>query len=336
MHQDTLQHATEAAYSFDDEALQAAPSAAHTHARHAAAAADTAPPDPKQLKPLPADDEVTMKPDFMLSNYWEHGLLRIEKSAFAQQLDSICGLNDSVTVGTLEVNGMAGDPVPYRFRTDNFVTIVLMVSFFLVVWVISRSRRFLTHRVKDFFHERQRENLFAERTDNELRGQLFLVFQTCFVLGILFFDCTQELQEEVFNQVSPYKLLGVSTGICLIYYMLKIGVCSFVNSTFFTRDKCERWSEAYMLTVLALGLSLFPVALLVVYFDLSFSHLTMLAFGLLAVDKLLLMYKTYTIFFRYTLGWVHLILYFCTLEITPLLILWRALTYANSFLLTIN
>ena len=136
--------------------------------------------------------------------------------------------------------------------------------------------------------------------------------------------------------MSPYKLLGVSTGICLIYYMLKIGVCSFVNSTFFTRDKCERWSEAYMLTVLALGLSLFPVALLVVYFDLSFSHLTMLAFGLLAVDKLLLMYKTYTIFFRYTLGWVHLILYFCTLEITPLLILWRALTYANSFLLTIN
>lgn len=338
MQQDSIHNASlpkSETYSFEETAGQEAPSAG-ANARHirAVAPTDTLPPDPKHMKPLPAGEELTMRPKFMASDFWAHGLLRVEKSEFLQELDSITGRETTTT--SLQVSGKAGDPVPYRFRTDNFVTIVLMVSFFLVVWVISRSRRFLAHSVKDFFHVRVRENLFAERTDNELRGQIFLVFQTCFVLGILFFDCTQELQTEVFNQVSPYKILGVSTAICSLYYLLKVGISTFVNNIFFPRDKCERWAESYMLTVLALGLSLFPVALLVVYFDLSFHHMVVLSCSLIMANKLLLLYKTYSIFFRYTLGWVHLILYFCTLEATPLLILWRALTYANSYLLTIN
>lgn len=270
----------------------------------------------------------------MDEHYWDNGLIRFEKSQLLQELDSVTGMQ--LTTTTLNLSGKAGDPVPYRFRTDNFVTIVLLLSFFLVVWVISRSRTFLEHNAKDFFHPRQRENLFAERTENELRGQLFLVFQTCFVLAVLFFDCTQELQQEVFNQVSPYKLLGVSTfGFC-IYYGLKVGLYNFVNAVFFNREQQSRWSEAYMLTVLALGVSLFPVALLVVYFDLSFTHLIWATAILYVVDKLLLIYKAYHIFFHYTFGWVHLILYFCTLEATPALILWRALTYVNNILLTVN
>ena len=35
--------------------------------------------------------------------------------------------------------GIAGDPVPYRFRTDNYVTIALLLDFFLGVLVIARS-----------------------------------------------------------------------------------------------------------------------------------------------------------------------------------------------------
>ena len=338
MQQDSIHHTTVSAgaenYSFEEEQDEASASGKQHYRNHHVAVTDTVKPDPRLMKPLPPGEALTMRPKLLAEDYWAHGLMRVEKSAFVQQLDSLTGMD--MTVTSFQVNGMAGDPVPYRFRTDNFVTILLMVSFFLVVWVISRSRRFLAHSVKDFFHTRMRENLFAERTENELRGQIFLVFQTCFVLGILFFDFTQELQVDVFNQVSPYKILGVSTAICSLYYLLKVGVSSFVNSIFFEKAQCERWAEAYMLTVLGLGLSLFPVALLVVYFDLSFHHLIYLALSLLVLDKLLLLYKTYSIFFRYTLGWVHLILYFCTLEVTPLLILWRALTYANNFLLTIN
>lgn len=79
------------------------------------------------MKPLPAGEELTMRPKFMASDFWAHGLLRVEKSEFLQELDSITGRETTTT--SLQVSGKAGDPVPYRFRTDNFVTIVLMGQF---------------------------------------------------------------------------------------------------------------------------------------------------------------------------------------------------------------
>ena len=296
---------------------------------------DTLPPDPRLLKPLPAGMPLTSTPKLMEDDYWQKGVFRFEKNEFARQLDSISGINDSTLVG-IKTTGVAGDPVPYQFRNDSLVTIVLMVSFFLIAWVISRSRYYLNEQIKEFFHHRQRENLFSQRTQNELRGQIFLVFQTCFMLGILFFDYTQEYQQQVFNQVSPYKILGLSVGICTLYYLIKVGAYTFINNIFFDRRQCQQWTESYMLCTLGTGLALLPLGLLVVYFDLDLPNTAIFLICILIVDKMLLIYKCYSIFFSYRLGWVHLFLYFCTLEIIPILILFRALIYANNYLLTIN
>lgn len=337
MLQDTLQHVQavqpESGIATHSEATQQTLSHSHAWKQHVAVT-DTVAPDPKQLKPLPAGEPLTMIPDMLENDYWADGKIHFERSEFAKKLDSISGI-DGTTI-TVKPTGIAGDPVPYLFRNDNFVTITLLLSFILVVWVTSRSRHYLHEQIKDFFHERERENMFTERTQTELRGQIFLIFQTCFVLGILFFDFTQEKQIEVFNQVSPYKILSTSVGICSLYYLLKVAIYAFVNSIFFERKKCERWSETYMVNVLALGLALLPVTLLVVYFDLSFKSLSVIFICLLVLDKILLLYKSSRIFFNYPWGWIHLFLYFCTLEVAPILILFRALIYANSFLLTIN
>lgn len=299
-----------------------------------AAPADTARPDPALMRPLPPGRELTMLPDALTRDYWAHGLLHVEPSALVRELDSITGHKGETIL--MKPRGVAGDPIPYRFRTDNFVNVVLLVSFFLVVWVITRSRHFLSEEVKGFMSERKRDSSFVERTQRELREQIFLVFQTCFVLGLLFFDYTQEYNTEIFNRVSPYLILGMSVGTFVLYFMAKMGLYRFVNTVFFEREKVQRWNEIYLLGILFLGLTLLPVSLLVVYFDLDFGRLTEIFFFVLVVDKSLLLYKCYRIFFSYRQGWVHLFLYFCTLEIAPLLVLFRALIFANSLLLTIN
>lgn len=226
--------------------------------------------------------------------------------------------------------GIAGDPLPYRFRTDDYVTSALLLCFFLGAWVVARSFRFIRQQIKDFFFTRQHDNLFTP--DAELRGQFFLVFQTCFVLSVLFFDYTQEYMTSVFNQVSPYKLLAADVAISLCYYAVKLTGYAFVNWIFFTKEQNERWSESYMLCLLALGTALYPVALLVVYFDLSFRATLIVCTIILGIVKVLLFYKCHAIFFQYRLAFLHLFLYFCTLEILPMLVLWRALVYANNYL----
>lgn len=296
--------------------------------------ADTAKVNPADVLPLPENLPLTMKPAIFDSDYWADGIVHIDKRPFVVSLDKATGHTSTVEI--VEPTGIAGDPIPYRFRTDNIVTIILLASFFLIVWVISRSRYFISEQLKDFFSQRQRQSLFAERTQNELRGQLFLIFQTCFIIGLLFFDYTQEKQAEVFHRVSPYQILGLSVGLCCLYYLVKIGFYHIVNTVFFTRNQRIRWNATYLLSILALGPALLPVALLMVYFDLSFDALFILTLCILVVDKTLLFYKCSRTFFNYTLGWMHLFLYFCTLEIMPMLIQFRIMVFANRFLLTIN
>lgn len=228
--------------------------------------------------------------------------------------------------------GIAADPYPYRMRSDDYVNAVLLLAFFLGAWVISRSRHFLSQRIKDFFYARDHEREATSSAAPELRGQVFLIFQTCFVLSLLFFNYTQNYLTDVFNRISPYILLGVDVGICVAYYVLKLGLYSVVNATFFEREKNVEWLDTYLLVTLGEGILLLPLALLVVYFDLSF-HATAVAFLIVIVLlKILLFYKCLNIFFRRKWGFLHLILYFCTLEIAPLFVLWRAWVYGNECL----
>lgn len=231
--------------------------------------------------------------------------------------------------------GMAGDPLPYRLRTDNVVTLALLVGFMLAVWVVSRSMRYLLAQLKDFFYPPGRDGSLTTGTGNELKGQLFLIFQTCVVMGLMFFSYTQEYLPDVFNQASPYKLLALDIGLLMAYYLLKVLLYQFVNWVFFDSRSRMLWMEAFLLTVLAEGLILLPVTLLVVYFEMSMRYAVFIMLGVVAGLKLLLLYKSYQIFFSYKLGGVHLILYFCTLEALPLLVLWRAILFANNYLITI-
>ncbi len=221
--------------------------------------------------------------------------------------------------------GVAGDPVPYRLRHDDIVTSTLLVSFILMMWVIASSWKFLRVMVKDFFYHRVRPNLFADRVDTELRGRFFLVAQTCFLQGILFVDYVQDVLPETFEQTSPYILLLAGTTVVGGYYLAKLCLYHFVNSLFFDAPRRRLWNDTYFVSILSVGVVLLPLALLVVFFDLPFVQALTAYVLLMAFVKILLLYKAYRIFFSSFSGSLHVILYFCALEIVPLLFAWGLL-----------
>ena len=214
--------------------------------------------------------------------------------------------------------GIAGTPTEYQFSTDDAVTSTLLISFFLMAWVIASSWKFVRSQLRNFFINRERPNLFAEPDDNELRSQGFLIVQTCFLISLLFFTATRDYLPDVFTQVSPSILLLSSIGISLVYYGAKLALYSIVNHTFFTPAKCLMWNNIHFATILLTGCSLLPLVLLVVFFDIPFADITLACILLLSVIKTLLLFKCFRIFFSSLLGCVHLILYFCALEIIPL------------------
>ena len=228
--------------------------------------------------------------------------------------------------------GIAGESLPYQFRNDNYVTGLLVLSFFLMVGVIVASWHFLSDNVKDFFYLRKGDNMFTDRNDTMLRGSFIAMFHTCFLLGILFSEYTQESMGAVFTHISPYKILGIGVGLCSLYFIGKGLLYKLVNNVFFDRKQVALWNNIYHLSILALGFAILPLTLLVIYFDLDYSTLRILFVCILATVKILLFYKCFQIFFDYKFGSVHLFLYFCALEILPLLVLWKSLLLASSYL----
>ena len=92
--------------------------------------------------------------------------------------------------------------------------------------------------ISPHFHQRlflpcTRANLFIDRADTVLRGRFFLVLQTSFLQGLLFFGFVQSMLPEVFEGVSPYWLLTLSTLIILGYYGAKVLLYRCVNHVFF-------------------------------------------------------------------------------------------------------
>ena len=105
---------------------------------------------------------------------------------------------------------------------------------------------------------------------------------------------------------------------------------------FFDAASNRRWNDAANLGILATGIFLFPLVLLVVYFDLDFALTRILFLLAFLFIEILLAYMCFCIFFGYAFGWVHLILYFCTLEIAPLIILWRSLHIFTGYLVVLE
>ena len=89
----------------------------------------------------------------------------------------------------------------------------------------------------------------------------------------------------------------------------------------------------YNLTIFGKAVTLLPLVLIVLFFDLPFEVCIYTFLVILLLNELLVLFKTKQIFFAFPLGIFLSILYFCTLEMLPLLLLWKTLVRLNEYLL---
>ena len=80
-------------------------------------------------------------------------------------------------------------PIPYTFREDQVVSVLLLGCFFLSAYVLSRSRNYLIQLGHDFLFHRERASIFSDTTGGDMRHLLLLAGQTCVLLGMFLFFC---------------------------------------------------------------------------------------------------------------------------------------------------
>ena len=226
--------------------------------------------------------------------------------------------------------GVAGDPVPYTLAGDDMFTSLLLGCFLLGMVAFAQSRRFITHYTKHFFRVQRTGITAFSETSVELRFMLFLVLQTCLMTALWLFNY-KALTGEAFI-IEPYQVVSIYAAAFGCYILLKLMAYALVGWTFFTGSQNSQWSKAFLFIVAAEGILIFPVVLLQTYFGISVKAASIYIIVIAFCFKVLTLYKEYLIFFRQKGRFLQLFLYFCALEITPALILWKALVTTTSYL----
>ena len=220
--------------------------------------------------------------------------------------------------------GTSGTPIPYSFQNDSFVTGILIICFLLITFVLSRISDFLLRQAKHFFSTQKSEQTLTE-TGSEIKFQFLFLFITCLLYALLYFFYTTHFIANTFIFSSEYILLVIFSGAIISYMVIRMLLYTIVNNTFFTNKKNLQFQGSLLLITSLEGVALFPLVLLMAYFQYSLQNAIIYTVTILIFAKILTFYKSYTIFFNQKGGFLQIFLYFCALEMIPLIVLWSGL-----------
>lgn len=233
----------------------------------------------------------------------------------------------------VQCSGMEGEVLPYRLNNDWAVTALLFLCFFLIYYSINHQKKYFFQRLKNFFVHKERGNLFDDATGTDFNFILVLCGVTCVLGGVCMYDYSLDTSPVLFQRISSNWLLAGYITLMGVLVCFKWLLYSFVNWIFFDKDQNISWRKAYFDLLVATGFLLFPLILLIVYFNLKSEISQMVILLVVLFTKILLFYKCIRNFFSHLHGFLHLILYFCTLEIIPDLLLWKGIEYVNKVLI---
>lgn len=227
--------------------------------------------------------------------------------------------------------GVAGDPVPYSTARDNIITVLLLLCFILGVVAFTKSRDFMMRQAKNFF--RRPTGLLSDITETaqEIRFQLTLALQGCLLMGLVFFFYVNRYVAQTFI-IDQYLVIGVFALEIMGYFVGKMLLYQTAGWVFFDTKRNGVWMKSWLFTLVIEGLLLYPVVMLQAYFSMDVETALLCAAVIVGVMKILAFYKAYNIFFSTRGGIVQNFLYFCTLELIPLGVLWGALTMTCNYL----
>ena len=220
--------------------------------------------------------------------------------------------------------GVAGDPVPETLSNDSLISGLLILCFLLMTLAFSRISGFFGRQIKDFFYLQKGEHS-VEETGDEINFQIIFSIITCFTCSLLYYLYVLTMVDNTFVFSTEHLLLGVIFLVMAAYFLLKFLLYTIVNNIMFDGSRNKKFLTTLIFLISMEGVLLFPVLLLCTYFQFPIHNAAIYTFLVVFFFKILIFYKTYVIFFAQKALYVQIFLYFCALEMVPLLSLWGGL-----------
>lgn len=223
-------------------------------------------------------------------------------------------------------SGFVGKPLPETLNTNPIVTISILILFLLFGFVLSYGRKMILETTKDFFYLKERSSIFIDSSANALRLKISFMLISLGSIGFFLFSIYfKDDTITAFNEKLLY--LSLFIFITLGFLAFKFFVFKALSYIFFDKNTTSIFIRGYFTIIFGLGIALSPVVIGLIYTPKSF-FIIFLSVGLLLffIAFILILYKIIQIFLDNFYSLFYIMLYLCTLEILPVLIVLKALS----------
>lgn len=227
--------------------------------------------------------------------------------------------------------GVAGTPIPYAIAHDNLITSLLLGCFIIAMFTMARTRAFITRQIKSFYYISHEQANQLTETSGEVWFLLFMGLQTCLLFAIIYINYVRERMGDTFI-IEQYQMVGMFTFIVATYFLIRSILYWLTGWVFFSKKKNVQWQRSSLFLISAEGMLLFPIVILLTYFNITMKSVMIYAFFIVIFIKILSFYKLYVIFFKRKGIFLQIFLYFCALEIVPLFVIGGLLLIINNYL----
>ncbi len=217
---------------------------------------------------------------------------------------------------------------------DTGSMIMFLLSCLFLITSYRLGHVYVSNLIHNMFSTKGKDDLYSDHTMSDTRIIIALMINTCLMEGLLLFyglswynpQLTLALQNSVFLHV---LVLVLSAG---LFLTLQLFMYRLIGFTFSDDRLTDLWVGGFLSSQAALGLLLFPIAVITLVFPATIKMMVTMSIVLYILARIVFISKGFRIFFNNLSSSIYFILYLCAVEIVPPLLALAGTVYVCSIL----
>ena len=211
-----------------------------------------------------------------------------------------------------------------RPAVGSMLMLLLVTCAVLLALSHRTCRRFFSSFTQSLLVTRRRSNAFDDTTANEGRTMMMMIGLTCLLEGILLYVTVSHSHSAPLTlNGSTQPALAAVTGLTIAYYLFQTIAYNTVGYVFAPAEDRRLLVRSFHSSQALMGMTLLIPTLIMLFYPASAPAMTIIAVALYFMARIAFIWIGFRIFYNNFASLLYFILYLCTLEIVPLVQVYR-------------
>ena len=235
-------------------------------------------------------------------------------------------LPDSLlSVYTENLPTIKAEQIPFSTFSNSWISLLIVICFLFVTSSYQASNHFLKTLFSEIFEEKQRHRSFQKSTLAAVRLKVAFLVMTFVIEGLALYVVFEKMSSSRITPISSLLIVGGFAILFSLLYIIWFLFGNFIGFVFSEKNKTSIWLSSLTNIIILRGLALFIPVLVAIYHPIPLNTFITVTVSVYLATRLLFIFSGIKIFFSDFYSLIYGVLYLCTLEIAPLLAIYKGI-----------